>query len=160
MSDYSKKLMTKAINDMDAFLSDLGLARKAVTKDETCLFRAVSEKLFFTQCHHNKVKDACLNYLLRHEDEYQPFVAEAIDERVNRVKEGKTRAGHLEMIVMSRMYRLDFVLFHTPSLNHYSLTDNFYNQVFLCYVNDNHYDLVYSKTFLQTAAICQGRPID
>ena len=45
MSDYSKKMLTKAINNMDAHLSELGLAKKAIAKDESCLFRAVSERV-------------------------------------------------------------------------------------------------------------------
>ena len=47
MSDHSKKLLTKFLTNMDANFSERGLVRKPIIKDETCLFRAVSEKVSF-----------------------------------------------------------------------------------------------------------------
>ncbi|GFR72384.1 OTU domain-containing protein 4 [Elysia marginata] len=142
---------------MDAFLAELGLYRKAIAKDGSCIFRAVSEKLFLTQAHHGKVKDTYLEHMSKHVDEYQSFVDEDLNIRLEGLDKGEIQPGLIEMAVLSRIYRLDFFVFHAPDQEPFNITqNNFSQEVYLCFVGGSQYDLVYSKSVLQTAALCQS----
>ncbi|KAH9507936.1 N-acetylglucosaminyldiphosphodolichol N-acetylglucosaminyltransferase catalytic subunit alg13 [Bulinus truncatus] len=146
----------KSLHAMDSALAGMGLTRKQITREDS-VFRAVSEKLFYSQCHHERVKSGCLAHLESNMQEYQQYIDEFLPERLKELREGKIEAGHLEMIALSHMYRVDFIIFHSLTQKQFCLTPNIYDRkIHLCYVEDNHYDLVYSKETVQAAAICQS----
>ncbi|RUS74357.1 hypothetical protein EGW08_017880 [Elysia chlorotica] len=142
---------------MDAFLAELGLCRKAIAKDGSCIFRAVSEKVFLTQVYHEKVKKAYVEHMSKHVDEYQQFVDEDLKNRLEAVDKGEIQPGLIEMAVLSRIYSLEFIVFHSPNQEPFNVTqNNFSEKVCLCCVGGNQYDLVYPKSEVQTTALCQS----
>ncbi|KAK3719823.1 hypothetical protein RRG08_040125 [Elysia crispata] len=147
----------KELSNMDAFLVELGLCRKAIAKDGSCIFRAVSEKLFLTQVYHGKVKETYLEHMSKHVDEYQSFVDEDLNNRLEALDKGKIQPGLIEMAILSRIYSLEFFVFHSPNQEPFNVTqNNFCQEVYLCFVGGSQYDLVYSKSVLQTTALCQS----
>ncbi|XP_041357672.1 OTU domain-containing protein 4-like [Gigantopelta aegis] len=100
------------IANMDGYLTHLGLCRKTIVRDGSCLFRAVSEKLFLTQIYHLHVRQMCAEYLWRHKDEFGPPEWE----------------GQIEMMVLSHLYRLDFIIFQNPGCPPVNVTMNIYNR--------------------------------
>ncbi|XP_046368681.1 uncharacterized protein LOC124143683 isoform X2 [Haliotis rufescens] len=139
MSSKSQE-MSKLVANMDAYLAQLGLCRKTIVRDGSCLFRAVSEKLFLTQSYHLRIRQMCADYLWRHRDEFEP-----------------EWAGQVEMMVLSRLYGVDFIIFQQPECPPANVTqNNFVTKILLCFVDGVHYDIIYPRSFVQDAAICQS----
>ncbi|XP_059153262.1 OTU domain-containing protein 4-like, partial [Physella acuta] len=148
-------MSSKLLKDFDALLSEVGLFRKVIT-NENSLFRAVSEAVYFTQSLHEKVKTKCLEHLKINVAEYQNFTGECLQERITYLQQNKANAGHLEMLAMSDIYRMEFVFLSAPSLNTFSVSKNkFEKKIILCEIGD-HYDLVYTKDHMQSSAVCQS----
>nr|XP_006823738.1 PREDICTED: putative bifunctional UDP-N-acetylglucosamine transferase and deubiquitinase ALG13-like [Saccoglossus kowalevskii] len=125
---------------MDDFLSSLGLVRKPTAKDGSCLFRAVSEQVFYCQALHNEVREACINYMERNREKFEP-----------------EWAGQIEISAMSLMYRRDFLIYQQIGKSPSLITDNgFEKKILLCFSGGNHYDSIYSKSFQECAGICQS----
>uniref|UniRef100_A0A9L0SZZ0 ubiquitinyl hydrolase 1 n=1 Tax=Equus caballus TaxID=9796 RepID=A0A9L0SZZ0_HORSE len=56
---------------MDAYLRKLGLYRKLVAKDGSCLFRAVAEQVLHSQSRHVEVRMACIHYLRENREKFE-----------------------------------------------------------------------------------------
>lgn len=114
---------------MDEYLGSLGLFRKAVAKDASCLFRAISEQ----------------------------DVEGSFEKYLERLGDPQESAGQLELRALSLIYHRDFILYRYPGKPPTQVTDNgFEDKILLCYSNNGHYDSVYSKEFQSTAGICQA----
>ncbi|XP_069129404.1 deubiquitinase otu-like isoform X3 [Argopecten irradians] len=126
---------------MDSFLSVLGLWRKPVARDGCCLFRAVSEQIYCTQTFHLKIYDNAKFYF----------------QKWNEERDGNFWTEVDVMQTLSKMYRKDFLIYESPGKPPVTVTNNGYeDRVVLCRLQDNHLDCVYSKTYMQHAAICQS----
>ncbi|KAK7804941.1 hypothetical protein U0070_015128 [Myodes glareolus] len=124
---------------MDEYLGSLGLFRKVVAKDASCLFRAISEQLFYSQIHHLHIRRACVSYMKENQETFESR------DLLRNILNGWE--------IPSR----DFILYRYPGKPPIHVTDNgFENKILLCYSNNGHYDSVYSKEFQSTAGICQA----
>lgn len=56
---------------MDEYLGSLGLFRKLTAKDASCLFRAISEQLFYSQVHHLEIRKACVSYMRENQQTFE-----------------------------------------------------------------------------------------
>uniref|UniRef100_A0A8D0SZS2 ubiquitinyl hydrolase 1 n=1 Tax=Sus scrofa TaxID=9823 RepID=A0A8D0SZS2_PIG len=125
---------------MDAYLRKLGLYRKLVAKDGSCLFRAVAEQVLHSQSRHVEVRMACIHYL-----------------RENREKFEAEWVGQVEISALSLMYRKDFIIYREPNVSPSQVTENnFPEKVLLCFSNGNHYDIVYPIKYKESSAMCQS----
>ncbi|XP_060034986.1 OTU domain-containing protein 4 isoform X2 [Erinaceus europaeus] len=125
---------------MDAYLRKLGLYRKLVAKDGSCLFRAVAEQVLHSQSRHVEVRMACIHYL-----------------RENREKFEAEWVGQVEISALSLMYRKDFIIYREPDVSPSQVTENnFPEKVLLCFSNGNHYDIVYPIKYKESSAVCQS----
>ncbi|KAL8613482.1 hypothetical protein ACOMHN_007525 [Nucella lapillus] len=122
---------------MDNFLAQNGYCRKVLVKDGSCVFRAVSETLFLTQAYHHHVRQTCADYHWRHQEE--------------------ELAGIRDMMALSRIYQLEFFVFHVPGMSPLNVTESGHpTQICLVHADNCHYDLVQSRAFVQDLAICQS----
>ncbi|XP_064609379.1 uncharacterized protein LOC135473458 [Liolophura sinensis] len=142
---------------MDAYLDSVGLWRKPTAKDGSCLFRAVAEQLFQTQVFHLQVRQACVQYLADHKQEFAPFIEGSFENYLCQLDDPKVWAGQVEISALSCLYRRDFIIYQTIGKPPVNATQNGFNEkVILCFTDGNHYDSVYPKTFGQSIAICQS----
>ncbi|ERE65170.1 putative UDP-N-acetylglucosamine transferase subunit ALG13 like protein [Cricetulus griseus] len=156
---WKKYCGQKSLNEasMDEYLGSLGLFRKVIAKDASCLFRAISEQLFYSQIHHLHIRRVCVSYMKENQQAFESYVEGSFEKYLERLGDPKESAGQLELRALSLIYNRDFILYRYPGKPPMQVTDNgFEEKILLCYSNNGHYDSVYSKEFQSTAGICQA----
>ncbi|KAL1131247.1 hypothetical protein AAG570_010865 [Ranatra chinensis] len=142
---------------MDVWLDTQGFYRKHTARDGTCLFRAVSEQIFFTQSCHLEVRNQILDYMLRHANIFQKMITCPLSEYIEKMRNPREWGGKIEIEAMALMYRHDFILYQEIGNAPESVTQfGFENKVLLCYSQERHYDSVYTKDYISSAALCQS----
>ncbi|XP_028737596.1 OTU domain-containing protein 4 [Peromyscus leucopus] len=142
---------------MDAYLRKLGLYRKLVAKDGSCLFRAVAEQVLHSQSRHVEVRMACIHYLRENREKFEAFIEGSFEEYLKRLENPQEWVGQVEISALSLMYRKDFVIYQEPNVSPSQVTENnFPEKVLLCFSNGNHYDIVYPITYKDSSAMCQS----
>ncbi|KAM4834433.1 OTU domain-containing protein 4 isoform 3-T3 [Thomomys bottae] len=142
---------------MDAYLRKLGLYRKLVAKDGSCLFRAVAEQVLHSQSRHVEVRMACIHYLRENREKFEAFIAGSFEEYLKRLENPQEWVGEVEISALSLMYRKDFVIYREPNVSPSQVTENnFPEKVLLCFSNGNHYDIVYPIKHKESSAMCQS----
>uniref|UniRef100_A0A8D2B724 OTU domain-containing protein 4 n=1 Tax=Sciurus vulgaris TaxID=55149 RepID=A0A8D2B724_SCIVU len=142
---------------MDAYLRKLGLYRKLVAKDGSCLFRAVAEQVLHSQSRHVEVRMACIHYLRENREKFEAFIEGSFEEYLKRLENPQEWVGQVEISALSLMYRKDFVIYREPNVSPSQVTENnFPEKVLLCFSNGNHYDIVYPIKYKDSSAMCQS----
>ncbi|KAM8881597.1 OTU domain-containing protein 4 [Synchiropus picturatus] len=146
-----------AEKSMDDYLKSLGLHRKSIAKDGSCLFRAVAEQVLFSQSLHTRVRAHCVKFLRQHRDNYEAFIEGDFEDYLCKLLDPKQWVGEVEINALSLMYKRDFFIFQEPGKLAVNITENnFEDKVHLCFLNGNHYDSVYPITQMRSAAVCQS----
>ncbi|CAH1268052.1 ALG13 [Branchiostoma lanceolatum] len=152
-----KSPKAESLQAMDEHLSSLGLVRKPIAKDGSCLFRAVAEQVFHCQARHLEVREACIRYMDRNRDIFEAFVPGPFDHHLWALGNPKEWAGQVEISALSLMYKCDFIIYQDVGRPAARVTENgFTDKVVLCFSHGNHYDSVYPKQFQIDAAMCQS----
>nr|XP_030733996.1 OTU domain-containing protein 4 isoform X3 [Globicephala melas] len=151
---------------MDAYLRKLGLYRKLVAKDGSCLFRAVAEQVLHSQSRHVEVRMACIHYLRENREKFEAvicnfkhvmFIEGSFEEYLKRLENPQEWVGQVEISALSLMYRKDFIIYREPNVSPSQVTENnFPEKVLLCFSNGNHYDIVYPIKYKESSAVCQS----
>lgn len=141
----------------DKYLDLEGFYRKHTARDSTCLFRVISEQMFDTQGYHEQVRKDCVNYMIKHRDQYQSAVPMDFDEYVNEMAKTKTYGTILELRVMGYLYKRNVLLYQPYDLGKWLVKDNAYtDQCFrVFHAPEKHFDSVFTKPFIVKAAFCQ-----
>ncbi|XP_075691949.1 UDP-N-acetylglucosamine transferase subunit ALG13-like isoform X4 [Rhinoderma darwinii] len=156
---WKKYFGQKSLNEvtMDEYLGSLGLYRKLTAKDASCLFRAVSEQLFYCQIHHNDIRKICVSYMRKNEKLFDSYVEGPFEKYLERLEDPKESAGQLEITAVSLIFNQNFILYKSPGKPPTYATDiDCDGKIMLCCSTNGHYDSVFTKTFQTTAAICQA----
>ncbi|XP_029903878.1 putative bifunctional UDP-N-acetylglucosamine transferase and deubiquitinase ALG13 isoform X9 [Myripristis murdjan] len=152
-----QKRPKKCFATMDEYLASRALYRKTMARDASSLFRAVSEQLYHSQSYHQKIRQDCANFIRANRCKFEPFVEGSFDKYLERLEDPKETVGQLEIKALSLLYRLRFVIYLYPGQPPKVITeDGFTDKVILCCSNSGHYDIVYHRSFLTSAAICQS----
>ncbi|XP_029931658.1 OTU domain-containing protein 4 [Myripristis murdjan] len=142
---------------MDDYLKSIGLQRKKIAKDGSCLFRAVAEQVLHSQSLHTKVRAKCVEFLKHNRESYEAFVEGNFEEYLCKLQDPQHWVGEVEINALAVMYKRDFFIFQEPGKPAINITDkNFKDTVQLCFLNGNHYDSVYPISHVRSAAICQS----
>ncbi|MBN3316542.1 OTUD4 protein, partial [Atractosteus spatula] len=148
---------TSAEKLMDEYLKSLGLYRKKIAKDGSCLFRAVAEQVLLCQSRHLEVRRTCGDYLKKNRVKYESFIEGSFEEYLQRLENPQNWVGEVEISALALIYKHDFMIFQEPGKPPVQITENnFPDKVRLCFLNGNHYDSVYPKQFEKDAALCQS----
>ncbi|KAM9324041.1 UDP-N-acetylglucosamine transferase subunit ALG13-like [Gastrophryne carolinensis] len=156
---WKKYFGQKSLSDvtMDEYLGSLGLYRKLTAKDASCLFRAVSEQLFYCQIHHNEIRKICVAYMRKNENLFISYVEGPFEKYLERLEDPKESAGQLEISALSLIFNQNFILYKSPGKPPTYATDlNCTGKIMLCCSSNGHYDSVFTKNFQMSAAICQA----
>ncbi|XP_040887506.1 OTU domain-containing protein 4 [Toxotes jaculatrix] len=142
---------------MDDHLKSLGLHRKKIAKDGSCLFRAVAEQVLHCQSLHTKVRAKCVEFLKQNRESYEAFIEGDFDDYLVKLQDPQQWVGEVEISALAAMYKRDFLIFQEPGKPAVNITDNnFKDKVQLCFLNGNHYDSVYPISRIKSAALCQS----
>ncbi|KAE8279409.1 OTU domain-containing protein 4 [Larimichthys crocea] len=147
---------------MDEHLKSLGLHRKKVAKDGSCLFRAVAEQVkrgqvLHCQSLHTRVRAQCVDFLQQNRDSYEAFIEGDFVDYLDKLQDPQQWVGEVEINALAVMYKRDFLIFQEPGKPAVNITDNnFKDKVRLCFLNGNHYDSVYPISRVKNAALCQS----
>ncbi|XP_019711670.1 OTU domain-containing protein 4 isoform X3 [Hippocampus comes] len=142
---------------MDDYLATVGLHRKRVAKDGSCLFRAVAEQVLHCQSIHAQVRAQCIRFLRQHREIYEAFIEGDFEAYLQRFQDPQQWAGEVEMNALAIMFKRDFVIFQELGKSPVDITGNkFKEKVQLSFLNGNHYDSVYPISRIKNAALCQS----
>ncbi|KAF0028988.1 hypothetical protein F2P81_018093 [Scophthalmus maximus] len=142
---------------MDDHLKSIGLHRKKIAKDGSCLFRAVAEQVLQSQSLHTKVRAKCVEFLKCNRESYEAFIEGDFEDYLWKLQDPQQWVGEVEINALAVMYKRDFLIFQEPGKPPVNITDNnFKDKVRLCFLNGNHYDSVYPISHIKNAALCQS----
>ncbi|XP_076581054.1 OTU domain-containing protein 4 [Chaetodon auriga] len=142
---------------MDEYLKSIGLHRKKIAKDGSCLFRVVAEQVLHCQSLHTKVRAECVDFLKQNREIYEAFIEGDFEDYLYKLQDPQQWVGEVEINALAVMYKRDFVIYQEPGKPAVNITDNnFKDKVRLCFLNGNHYDSVYPISHVKSAALCQS----
>ncbi|XP_076738470.1 OTU domain-containing protein 4 [Maylandia zebra] len=142
---------------MDDYLKSIGLHRKKIAKDGSCLFRAVAEQVLHCQSLHTKVRAKCVEFLKQNRDTYEAFIEGDFEDYLCKLQDPQQWVGEVEINALAAMYKRDFLIFQEPGKPAVNITgNNFKDKVQLCFLNGNHYDSVYPISRIKNTALCQS----
>uniref|UniRef100_A0A3B3IKA9 ubiquitinyl hydrolase 1 n=1 Tax=Oryzias latipes TaxID=8090 RepID=A0A3B3IKA9_ORYLA len=154
MSSSEERSVEKS---MDVYLKSIGLHRKKIAKDGSCLFRAVAEQVLHCQSLHREVRAKCVDFLKQNRDSYEAFIEGDFEEYLAKLRDPQQWVGEVEINALAVMYKRDFLIFQEPGKPAVNITDNnFKEKVQLCFLNGNHYDSVYPISHIRSSALCQS----
>lgn len=97
---------SKLMEQIDLFLEGMGLYRKQTARDATCLFRAVSEQVFHSQCFHYSVRLSCVQFMERNRHLFPEKIdGERFEDHVRRLRNPREWGGQCEMQAISLLYK-------------------------------------------------------
>ena len=97
---------SKVMEQIVLFLEGMSLYRKQTARDATCLFRAVSEQLFYSQCFHYSVRLSCIHFMERNRNLFPDKIdGELFDDHVRRMRNPREWGGTWEMQAMAILYK-------------------------------------------------------
>ncbi|XP_013859539.1 OTU domain-containing protein 4 [Austrofundulus limnaeus] len=142
---------------MDNYLKSIGLHRKKIAKDGSCLFRAVAEQVLHCQSLHTEVRSKCVQFLKENRDSYEAFIEGNFEEYLLKLQDPQQWVGEVEINALAIIYKRDFQIFQEPGRPAVNITDNnFKDKVQLCFLNGNHYDSVYPINRIKNSGVCQS----
>ncbi|CAL8326004.1 unnamed protein product [Lota lota] len=142
---------------MDDFFKSIGLQRKKIAKDGSCLFRAVAEQVLQCQSLHTQVRARCVEFLKEKREVYEAFIEGDFEDYLCKIQDPQHWVGEVEINALAIIYKRDFLIFQEPGKPAVNITANgFEDQVQLCFLNGNHYDSVYPVSHIQNTAFCQS----
>ncbi|XP_062244220.1 putative bifunctional UDP-N-acetylglucosamine transferase and deubiquitinase ALG13 isoform X2 [Platichthys flesus] len=152
-----QKGLKKYFVNMDEFLSSVGLYRKMVARDASSLFRAVSEQLYYSQNYHQKIRQDCADFMRTNRFNFEPFVEGSFEKYLERLEDPKETVGQVEIKALSQLYRRCFLIYRYPGKPATVISeDDFVDKVMLCCSINGHYDIVYTRSYPASAALCQA----
>lgn len=142
---------------MDEYLKSIGLHRKKIAKDGSCLFRAVAEQVLHCQSLHTQVRAQCVEFLRQNRENYEAFIEGDFEDYMYKLQDPQQWVGEVEINALAIMYKRDFWIFQEPGKAAVNITSkNFKDRVQLCFLNGNHYDCVYPLSHVKNSAMCQS----
>ncbi|KAL4594030.1 putative bifunctional UDP-N-acetylglucosamine transferase and deubiquitinase ALG13 [Arapaima gigas] len=152
-----QKALKRYFNSMDEYLAGIGLYRKMTARDASCLFRAVSEQLYFSQRYHHKIRRDTVTFMRANRCNFEPFVEGSFEKYLERLEDPTETAGQVEIKALSLLYRRTFVIYRYPGKQPTEIAEgDFAEKILLCCSNNGHYDIVYPRSFPAAAALCQA----
>ncbi|XP_031628547.1 protein ovarian tumor locus-like [Contarinia nasturtii] len=140
----------------DKFLDSNGLYRKHTPRDSTNLFRVVSEQLYDTQDHYKQVRKDCVNFMIKHRDQYELLVQGDFDEYVREMANNDTFGTLMELRAMGYLFKRNIKLYRPFDLGIWFIEDPEYTEPALHVFHGSHFDSIFKKSYIIKAAFCQS----
>uniref|UniRef100_A0A3B4FHP6 ubiquitinyl hydrolase 1 n=1 Tax=Pundamilia nyererei TaxID=303518 RepID=A0A3B4FHP6_9CICH len=86
---------------MDDYLKSIGLHRKKIAKDGSCLFRAVAEQVLHCQSLHTKVRAKCVEFLKQNRDTYEAFIEGDFEDYLCKLQDPQVKTPHVQLCFLN-----------------------------------------------------------
>jgi len=122
-----KSQKTSGSEDVDIIKSQLfslGLSLRQVPGDGNCLFRALGDQLDGHMGNHYRHRKDTTNYMLEHQDDFQPFVEDDIsfEKHISELAKLGEYAGNDAIVAFARLYQVTVVI-HQPNFPLWQIKD-------------------------------------
>lgn len=141
----------------DNFLDKEGFYRKHTARDSTCLFRVVSEQIYDTQSYHEQIRKDCVNFMIKHRDQYEQEIDDNFDKYIRKMAATDTYGTLTELRAMGYLFKRNVLLYQPYDLGVWLVDEPEYNKPFLRVFGtyEGHFDSVFTKSFVIKAGFCQ-----
>lgn len=143
----------------DQYLDTHGFYRKHTARDSTSLFRVISEQVYDTQDHHQQVRKDCVNFIIKHRDQYESMIQGDFDKYIREMAKTDTIGTLTELRAMGYLYKRNIRLFRPFDLGTWYVKDSEYKEPALQIFHTSHFDSVYKKSYVVDAAFCQCKSL-
>ncbi|KAK4872124.1 hypothetical protein RN001_016248 [Aquatica leii] len=133
----------------DAYFSrcllKLGYEIKKMHEDGACLFRAIADQVYGDQELHSTVRSQCMDYIVKNQDFFAPYVTEDFHKYVERKRRWHVHGNHLEIQALSEMYNrtIEVYCYHTEPINIFNASSmNAYEPIRVSYHRMCHYNSI------------------
>ncbi|EZA60840.1 UDP-N-acetylglucosamine transferase subunit ALG13-like protein [Ooceraea biroi] len=153
-----RKMSKRMQEPVDQWLGKEGYFRKPTPRDPTCLFRAISEQVYYTQYYHLRVRKECTTFMMRKRHLFEKFITVPFDHYLKEMQCFTEWGGPNEIRAMSLLYHRNIIIFvgEKQMCETVVRTDFKKGDILLCRTNTRQYESVYPISFVQTAAYCQS----
>ncbi|XP_034670701.1 protein ovarian tumor locus isoform X2 [Drosophila subobscura] len=147
----------QAPDPFDQYLECHGLYRKHTARDASSLFRVIAEQMYDTQHLHYELRQECVRFMTRKRRIFAQYINGNFDKYCRDLAKPKTYGTMLELRAMCLIYRRNVILYEPFNLGagvtfNHRFVENF--RVF--YTNENHFDSVFEREYMASAAVCQS----
>ncbi|BFG01225.1 protein ovarian tumor locus [Drosophila madeirensis] len=147
----------QAPDPFDQYLECHGLYRKHTARDASSLFRVIAEQMYDTQHLHYELRQECARFMTRKRRIFAQYINGNFDKYCRDLAKPKTYGTMLELRAMCLIYRRNVILYEPFNLGagvtfNHRFVENF--RVF--YTNENHFDSVFERGYMASAAVCQS----
>lgn len=141
----------------DKFLDKEGFYRKHTARDSSALFRVISEQLYDTQHYHERVRKDCINFMIKHRDQYECEIEEDFTKYTRKMAKLDSNGTVLELRAMGSLFKRNILLYGPCDLGVWLVNEPEYKKPFLRVFQtyEGHFDSVYTKSLIIKAAFCQ-----
>lgn len=142
----------------DKFLDSYGFYRKHTARDSSSLFRVISEQIYDTQDHHEQVRKDCVNYMIKHRDQYEELIPD-FDQYVRQMAKADTFGSLTELRAMGYLFKRNIILYRPFDLGVKFVEDADYKEPIVRVFHASHFDSVFEKSYIIDAAFCQCKSV-
>ncbi|KAJ0183064.1 hypothetical protein K1T71_001040 [Dendrolimus kikuchii] len=147
----------KRSSEQDKWLDDMGLFRKHIARDSSCLFRVVSENIYNAQQYFHQVRLDCIKFMAANRHLFEGSLTCSFENYLKEMSNPSEWGGLVEISAMSHLYRRDFVIYESNNGPQTKICNGYGKTIYLFYVPDTkHFDVVYTKDFISTSSFCQS----
>lgn len=139
----------------DKFLDSHGFYRKHTARDSSNLFRVVSEQLYDTQDHHVQIRKDCVNFMIKHREQYEAMVQGDFDQYIRTMAKTETHGTLMELRAIGYLFKRNIMLYNPFDLGQWYVHDDEYTDPVVRVFHATHFDSVFEKSFITDAAFCQ-----
>lgn len=143
----------------DQFLDSVGFYRKHTPRDSTNLFRVASEQLYDTQDHHAQIRKDCVNFMIKHREQYEAMIQSDFDQYIRSMAKTETPGTLMELRAIGHLYKRNIRLFQPFKLAISFVQDDDYTEPVLRVFHASFFDSVFEKSYVEDAAFCQCKLI-
>lgn len=142
---------------IDHYLTQIGYYRKHVARDASSLFRVFAELMFDAQMYHPFVRQLCVHFMAQNKNSIQKSIKYDVKDYLTNLTRCRTHGTLLELKALAYLFKRNVILFEPMTAGQYFVQEPEFRttlQVFCS--NDNHYDIIYTQSYIVDAAFCQS----
>ncbi|CAG9766633.1 unnamed protein product [Ceutorhynchus assimilis] len=132
-------------------LSNLGWQIKPINEDGACLFRSIADQIYNNQELHFKVRQECMDYIVRNRARFEPYITEDFGKYVARKRQWFVHGNHLEIQAMSEYYNrtIEVYCYKIQPINIFNFSPHSHKPIRLSYHRMCHYNSIIDQLLIE-----------
>lgn len=111
--------------------------------------------MFDTQDHHQQVRKDCVNFMIKHSDQYKQLIPGYFDQYIRDMAKTESFGTLTELRAMGYLFKRNIKLYRPYDLGEWFVFDGDYKEPALLIFHASHFDSIYEKSYIIDAAFCQ-----